>query len=247
MGRLPGVVNFDVQPGNTLNMYKMTFQKILKHFGIIIASLVLLLGVPLVCTGKAGSLFSGDLDAVSSASVILDQPSGNYIILINKELHQNEDNLNQWITFFSGGEILYIFEDISCSVANADVSGLELAKSFQSKLPENQMQIVTEDATLLMSRADKGLYDIIIMSAEFAETYSAQTAYGSEDEVVEFAKEADESESTEAIDGVTADTAETHNEEKNKDAGDEDGNVAGSEDEKLSGHEAGEVNLETEE
>lgn len=220
----------------------MIFQKILKHFGIIAASLVLLLGVPLVCTGKAGSLFSGDLDAVSSASIILDQPSGNYIILINRELHQDEDNLDQWITFFSGGEILYIFEDISCSVANADLSGLELAKSFQSKLPENQMQIITEDATLLMSRADEGLYDIIIMSAEFAETYSAQTAYGDDDEVVEFVKEADESENVEMVDGVTADATGL---DENKDVIDE-GNVTGSEDIKPAEHEANEVGSETE-
>lgn len=220
----------------------MIFQKILKHFGIIAASLVLLLGVPLVCTGKAGSLFSGDLDAVSSASIILDQPSGNYIILINRELHQDEDNLDQWITFFSGGEILYIFEDISCSVANADLSGLELAKSFQSKLPENQMQVITEDATLLMSRADEGLYDIIIMSAEFAETYSAQTAYGDDDEVVEFVKEADESENVEMVDGVTADAADP---DENKDVIDE-GNVTGSEDIKLAEHEANEAGSEME-
>ncbi len=195
-----------------------------------------------MCTGKAGSLFSGDLDAVSSASIILDQPSGNYIILINRELHQDEDNLDQWITFFSGGEILYIFEDISCSVANADLSGLELAKSFQSKLPENQMQIITEDATLLMSRADEGLYDIIIMSAEFAETYSAQTAYGDDDEVVEFVKEADESENVEMVDGVTADAADP---DENKDVIDE-GNVTGSEDIKPAEHEANEVGSETE-
>jgi galactitol-specific phosphotransferase system IIB component len=80
--------------------------------------------------------------------------------------------------FFGGEEISYLFEDISCSVIAADTGALTMAQSFQSRLPEKQMTIRTEDATLLMSRADRGKYDIIIISKEFAKSYDATTAEG---------------------------------------------------------------------
>ena len=143
--------------------------KILKHFGIVIASVLIVLGIPFWCAGGLHSLFSSDPDAVSSASVILDKPSGEYYIFINKLLHTDTEALKEWITFFSGGEILYIFEDISCSVASGDAGGRQLAESFRSQLPENQMRIKPEDATLIASRADHGLYDIIVMSREYAD------------------------------------------------------------------------------
>ena len=166
----------------------MTILKIIRHIGIIIASLIVLLGVPLWCTGYISSLFSDDPDAVASASVILDQPSGSYIVLINKNLHKDEENLEDWVTFFSTGYILYIFEDLSCSAASADLAGIEMAKSFQSKLPEHQMQLETEDSTLLLSRADEGLFDIIIMSKEFADNYHSDTAYTDSVIVIEIEK-----------------------------------------------------------
>ena len=140
------------------------------------ASVIILLGVPLLCSGSIHSLFSGNMDAVSSASVILDQPSGNYIIMINKLMHKDADKLNDWITFFSGGDVLYIFEDICAGTAIGDTGGHEMAESFRSRLPENQMKVRSEDATLLLSRADEGLYDIIIMSEEFAKAFGADTA-----------------------------------------------------------------------
>ena len=79
--------------------------------------------------------------------------------------------------FFRGEEVSVIFEDISCSVATGDTGGQELARSFQSRLPENQMRIQTEDVTLLLSRADHGKFDVIVLSKEFADSYAAETAY----------------------------------------------------------------------
>jgi galactitol-specific phosphotransferase system IIB component len=60
-------------------------------------------------------------------------------------------------------------------VASGDSGALTMAQSFQSRLPEKQMSVQTENATLLMSRADCGKYDIIILSKEFAETYDMTT------------------------------------------------------------------------
>lgn len=163
----------------------MKFLGVLKHIGIVAAGVFLIVVLPLLCTGNASALFSDDLDATTSASVVLDAPSGEYIVLINKELHTDEDNLAEWINFFNGEDILYIFEDVSCSVASTDSGGIDMADSYRSRLPENQMEIKSEDPTLLLSRADEGLFDIIVMSREFAEAYSASTAYSDSVEVIE--------------------------------------------------------------
>lgn len=162
---------------------------LLKHIGIVIASVVILIGVPLWCSGGLHSLFSSDPDAVSSASEILESPSGNFVVMINKDFHPQDGTLKDWITFFEGGDILYIFEDISCSVAAGDTSGIEMAESFRSRLPENQMKIKSDDMMLLASRADHGLYDVIIMSKEFADMTGIQKTRSDSMEVVEIAKE----------------------------------------------------------
>lgn len=158
---------------------------VLKHIGIVAAGVFLILVLPLLCTGNASSLFSDSVDATTGASVVLDAPSGEYVVLINRELHTDGDNLAEWIKFFNGEDILYIFEDVSCSVASTDTAGADMADSYRSRLPENQMVIMSEDPVLLLSRADEGLFDIIVMSAEFAEAYNAYTAYSDTVEVIE--------------------------------------------------------------
>jgi hypothetical protein len=156
----------------------MRIVNIFKHMGIVLAGVVLLLGIPFLKTDYFKKWSNEDVDAVTSASVVIEQPSGEYVVLINRDMHTDEDNLNTWISFFSGEEISYLFEDISCSVIEGDAGALTMARSFQSRLPEKQMSVQTEDATLLMSRADNGKYDIIIISREYAESYGAVTAEG---------------------------------------------------------------------
>ncbi len=158
---------------------------LVKHVAFVVAAVALILGVPFATTEYVQGWISGDVDTVSSASVILDQPSGTYLVLINREYHTDSEKVEDWITFFTGGEITYIFEDISCSVANGDTGALDLAKSFQSQLPENQMAVQTVDQTLLLSRLDNGKYDIIIMSIEFAEANYSSFSFGDSDEVIQ--------------------------------------------------------------
>lgn len=149
-----------------------------RHLAIIMCGVAVIIGCPFVFTDFFAQLISGDgADTVTSASVILDKPSGEYVVLINKDIHSDESKLNDWITFFSGGEITYIFEDIACSVPNGDIGALSMAESYQSRLPENQMRIDKEESTLLLSRADAGKFDIIVMSKEFAEANKAESAY----------------------------------------------------------------------
>lgn len=167
----------------------MKAANVLKHAGIVIAGILIIAGIPFVCLGGIGKLSSQNTDVVSSASLIIDQPSGEYVVLINKTLHQDKDNFNAWVEFFSGGESSVIFEDIACSVSRNDPDGLEAAESFQSRLPENQMTIYPEETTLLMSRFDEGLFDIIIMSKEIEEAYHAETGYTADVEHIELVKD----------------------------------------------------------
>jgi hypothetical protein len=149
----------------------------IRHMGIVLAGVVILLGIPFFRTDYCKNLLQGDPDAVASASVIIAQPSGEYLVFLNRALHTDEENQTTWIAFFGGEEISYLFEDISCSVIAADAGALEMARSFQSRLPEKQMSIQTEDATLLASRMDNGKYDIVILSKEFADSYEILTPY----------------------------------------------------------------------
>ena len=126
--------------------------KVIKHIIIVCVCLVILLGIPfLYLYFKA---YENDTDAVTSASAIIDQPSGEYIIFINKDKRKDEETLKIWKNFFNGEEISYVFEDIVCGVAENDTAGYTMAQSFQSRLPENQMTIRTEDGTLMMSKAE---------------------------------------------------------------------------------------------
>lgn len=153
--------------------------KVIKHIIIVCVCLVVILGMPFLYLYKRAG--GNDTDAVSSASVIIDQPSGEYVVLINKNRRKDDDTLRTWISFFSGDEISFVFEDIICHVAESDTSGYTMAASFQSRLPENQMKVVSEDGTLMMSKAENGNYDIIVMSKEAADIYNIDRLAGRSD------------------------------------------------------------------
>ena len=133
------------------------------------------LGVLLVCS-KPFRMWAndGNVDAVSSASVILSAPDDPYIVLINRALHEKSGTLAVWEDFFAGKEIGVVYEDIDCIVLWGDPAGMEAARSFQSRLPENQMRIRQEDGLLAVSKAEHGKYDVIIMSMEAARAYGVK-------------------------------------------------------------------------
>lgn len=150
----------------------------IKHTAIIVISLFLILGVPFMNTDYFKALISdGEVDSVSSASVVIEKPSGNYIVLINLEKHTNEENLSLWHDFFEGKDVSFIFEDIECTVASNDSNGITMAESFRSRLPENQMKIKPEDATLMLSKAEYNKFDVIIISEEIADMFTAETLF----------------------------------------------------------------------
>ncbi|MFC2821281.1 MAG: hypothetical protein ACTTJW_04805 [Sphaerochaeta sp.] len=155
----------------------MSFGNFVRHTAIVILGLTVLLGIPFILTDYGRNLiFRGNVDLIGSATVILDKPSGRYFVLINSDMHKDKEKLDFWVDFFGGGDVSFIFEDIHCSVARGDTGALDMANSFRSRLPENQMSLKIEDSVLLLSRADNGKFDIIVMSSEFAERNKAFSA-----------------------------------------------------------------------
>ena len=136
------------------------------HVIIVVLAATLLAGLPIA---RNFDLFAGGgSDAVTQATVELpDQPSGDFIVLLNTSMH--EDTLDDWTAFFTGADMPVIFEDISCITAKGDVTGEQLAERFQLQLPENQMQLRSEDATMLASKAEAGYIDAAVFSSEMAD------------------------------------------------------------------------------
>ena len=150
----------------------------LKRIVLPLVIIIVFAVIPSVAAGVPHALFGGaSEDAVSSASVILDAPSGSFAVIINRDVHNDSETLKLWEQFFRGEEVPVIMEDVVCAVPKGDAAGLEFARSLQSRLPENQMKIETEEALMLASKAEYGGFDVIIVSREMADAYSFGRIY----------------------------------------------------------------------
>lgn len=140
--------------------------KVLLNILIVAVVTFIILGIPtLIYYSKTASY-----DEKASGSVELpDVPSGEFVVLINNEMHK--DTMDLWVAFFTNDEenIKVIFEDISCYVSSNDSNAIELAKRYQIYLPENQMTIKYENGILLASKAESGILDVMIFSKEFVD------------------------------------------------------------------------------
>jgi len=142
---------------------------VIRHLVVILAALFVTLGIPALVYVDVGALFTGAVtDGVTGASLeIPDQPSGQFVILLNREKHPNTQAL--WADFFTDQPVDVIMEDLRCMTARGDVSGIQLANRYQARLAENQMTIRQENGTLVASRLENDLFDGIILSKEFAD------------------------------------------------------------------------------
>ena len=150
--------------------------KAVRHIAVVVLALSLTLGIPVAMSVDISALFSAkeQADAVSSATMPLpEQPSGEFVVLLNRQKHT--DTIAQWQLFFSGGDAGVIMSDVDCRVAQSDTSAMQLARRYQLRLPENQMQLKAENGLLLISKAEVGLFDAIVMSKEMAERYQVAT------------------------------------------------------------------------
>ena len=141
-------------------------KRAIKH--ILIVATVLAVTVVLPFSLNRSIFFGSNTDAIAQATAVIpDEPSGDYVVLINKKLHG--DSLDDWISFFNDEDFAVIFDDIKCTAAKGDTNGIQLAERFMAQLPENQMQLSTEDPTLLISKAEKGYIDTAVFSKEMAD------------------------------------------------------------------------------
>ena len=152
----------------------MSIAKRLEHRLLVLVLLGFLVGLP--CATHTEIFHSkSNTDAVSGATMKLpEQPSGEFIILINKRLHR--DTLSEWQKFFLGEDLPVIFDDISCLTAEGDVTGILLAERMQAQLPENQMRLRSENPTLLVSKAEAGLIDVAVFSKEMADALKLKSS-----------------------------------------------------------------------
>lgn len=139
----------------------------------------------LLTAGGYINLNSDSPDEVSGAtaqSVSAEDIEGKWVVLINRAIHDKSGTTADWQKFFTFSDnVPLIMEDITCKVAQGDSGGIETAKKYQARLPENQMKIVQEACTMLISKAELMRFDVIILSEAAANACRAQTLYGRND------------------------------------------------------------------
>lgn len=131
------------------------------------------------------SLIGSPTDLISSATTIQAAPDGAFYILINGEQHPDKEVLADWVTFFEDKEAApLIMEDIRCVACKEDASGLEFAQSLQSRLAENQMTLRTEQGVLAISKAEAGMFDVLVVSEATYDAYDVESVAQGPDVVV---------------------------------------------------------------
>lgn len=159
--------------------------RIVAHIVTIALGLLLFLGGPLLAHVNVGALLAGGTDLVSSATTIQAAPDGRFYILINGTRHPDKKVLADWVTFFEDKEAApLIMEDVSCVVCEGDAPGLDMATSLQSRLAENQMKLRTEQGVLAVSKAEAGLFDVLVVSEAAYDNYGVQSIADRDDVVV---------------------------------------------------------------
>ena len=178
------------------------------HLAAAAAAVLLCIILPGYFFTDLPARIAGKTDAVSSASMeIPDQPSGSYLVLIKSDLH--EDTLSEWTDFFTEQPVGVIMEDLHCFVDQADVSGQEAADRYRLRLAENQMTVTKENGTLLVSKAENGLFDVIVLSKEMADLQDYEKAMSREDVTAVMVEGAAESEAENAAESEAENTAES--------------------------------------
>ena len=154
-----------------------------KHVGFIAISLFLCLILPSFFYVDYSMLCGERADAVSSASLDLpEQPSGEFVVILNRDRHPL--TLDEWTAFFQEEEVGVIMEDISCLAAASDPMGVQLAQRYMVRLAENQMKLTLENSLLVVSRAENGLYDVVVLSKEMADALDMTAVYARDDALV---------------------------------------------------------------
>ena len=142
-------------------------KKILPRLLAELVALSLLLGGP--AARLLGWSLSGDVDAVTSASLTPEAPSGRYVVLINRSRHP--DTLEQWEAFFREEDYGVLLEDAGCLTIEGDAGGMQLAERYEARLVKDQLQTHADNGVLVASRLEAGAYDLAVFSVEAGELW----------------------------------------------------------------------------
>ena len=155
----------------------------MKHVLFTLTALFIL-AIPGLFIADWTPVFHNGVDAVTGASLeIPDSPSGNFYVLMNKKYRHGTEK--DWEDFFTEKPVGVIFEDISCQVLTADVTGKQLAERYQARLAENQMKLRPEPNSLLFSaKVENAYFDVAIISKEIAEVCSITDIFQNSDILV---------------------------------------------------------------
>lgn len=152
-----------------------------KHIMIVLTALFVLLGLPALYYASTGA--GEAYDSVSGASTEApEQPAGSFLVLMDRTKHP--DTLEAWKDFFSDQPTEVIMEDVACMTVQGDTAGQQLARRYQARLAENQMTVRAENPILVASRAENGLFDVIVLSQEAADTFQFHTVFDDSDVAV---------------------------------------------------------------
>lgn len=142
------------------------------HFIVTALIIALTIGLPSAIYFK---IFTpADEEAETGATYILpEKPSGEFVIMINEKRHPT--SIDVWDDFFSERDYDPLSDKISCLTVSGDALGAELADRYSKRLFVKQMSIREENVILVLSKAELGLIDAVIMSADIADVYNLKT------------------------------------------------------------------------
>ena len=131
-----------------------------RHIIVVAAALLLLLGLPLAVLRNTAQQSDGG--------------SGEFVVLINRELHPDDKEIGKLEKLFADGQADGLDTDgIKFAVSPEDAAGLAFAERLLK--PDDTAALTGDDTALMLSKAENGLFDVIVMSKELADSSKAET------------------------------------------------------------------------
>ena len=158
--------------------------KILKHIGFVLLTLFLFVGIPLLVQ-RDNLIKLGTVDATAGGSIDLSEyeSSGSFVILIN-ETSFSDRLKTRLVSYFDGSDrdssifitkkdILTGDEKIKLTVINGDSAGITMGQYYQGAIANGAaITLDSETGILVVSKAEKGMLDLVVMSEAMAEAFS---------------------------------------------------------------------------
>lgn len=157
---------------------RMTPGRVLLNVCIVLVVLALLIGVPFTQSALFQQLTADQAAAPDPSAEAPDaeasSASGEFLVFINCDFHADEAQLAAWQAFFAGEKGSVPSETASLSVAEGDAAAYAQAQAYQSQLPKDQLAVRQEGPITLLSKAEGGCFDMLLMSREMADVFHGE-------------------------------------------------------------------------